>query len=43
MNYLKKGIFIALGAVFCCAWVYMKADTFKRESKMITKIFQEKK
>ncbi len=43
MNYFKKGIFILLGMAFCCIWIYTKGDTVKRESKMITKIFEVEK
>jgi hypothetical protein len=46
MNYFKKiriGIYILLGMAFCCAWTYVKADTFQRESKMIMKIFKKEK
>lgn len=42
MSYLRKGILIILGMACCCAWVYMKGDTLKREAKMITKIFKVK-
>jgi len=42
MKYLKKiglGICIVIGVAFCCAWVYVKADTVHRETKMIVKLF----
>lgn len=40
MKKLRMALCIIIGAALCCGWCYLKADTLRRETKMVTNLFK---